>query len=76
MPEKRVENPNVAEVGLAAAGVRVGDTVGTIDYVGEGQYRIEVGQLGVFRDVALRASVLVKLEAVDAATTAASQPRV
>ncbi len=42
------------------AGIRVGDDVRSIDYVGEGLYRVEVGQHGVFRAVALQPSVLVK----------------
>jgi hypothetical protein len=44
----------------AEAGIIVGDSVRGIDYLGEGEYRVEVGQHGVYRDVLLRASVLVK----------------
>lgn len=40
--------------------VRVGDAVRLIDYLGRGRYRIVVGRDGAYREVVLRAHVLVR----------------
>ncbi|MEZ5966241.1 MAG: aspartyl protease family protein [Planctomycetota bacterium] len=41
-------------------GVRMGDHVRQIDYIGRGRYRIEVGRGGDYREVRLRAAPLVR----------------
>jgi hypothetical protein len=42
------------------AGIKVGDEVRAVEYVSEGCYAVEVGQVGIYRRVTLQREVLVK----------------
>lgn len=42
------------------AGIRAGDAVRAVEYQGDGAYRVEVGQHGVYRQVILQREVLVR----------------